>query len=79
MMMEETVKDLIGAHERRRASIQCHMLLQYQKLDVQYQKVIDFLIEGLQNNTIDPTLDIGKLLTRYEEQQLSGSTIQGQL
>ena len=79
MMMEEKGKDLIGAHERRRAAIQCHMLLQYQKLDVQYQKVIDFLIEGLQNNTIDPTLDIGKLLTRYEEQQLSGSTIQGQV
>ena len=78
MIMEETGKDLIGAHERRRAAIQCHMLLQYQKLDEQYQEVIDFLIEGLQNNTIDPTLDIGKLLARYEEQQLSGSIIQGQ-
>lgn len=76
MMVEETIKDLIGTHERHRAAIQCHMLLKYQKLDAKYQKVIDFLIEGLKNNTIDPSLDIEKLLVKYEEQNLSGATIQ---
>ncbi len=76
MIVEETIKDHIGTHERRRAAIQCHMLLKYQKLDAKYQKVIDFLIEGLKNNTIDPSLDIEKLLVKYEEQKLSGATIQ---
>lgn len=79
MMMEETVKDFIGTHERRRAGIQCHMLMQYQQLDDKHKKVIDYFIDGLQNNTLEPTLDLENLLARYEEEKLSSSTIQGKL
>lgn len=76
MMMEETIKELGWMHERRRAEIQCRMLLLYQQLDEKHKRVIDFFTEGLQNNTIDPSLDVGKLLARYEEQHLSGSASQ---